>query len=200
MRRIPLSRRSHITGFQALSVSRAAQHESALERDFVTLTRFLDAAAQITSQPITFDFTMTSAAPVHAGLSRARERRRIGVHRGEVPGGSASNWQRLRPAFALRARGLVNTGQHFGLQQNAVFDGRCWRTPSGCCRCGQHHRRWDGGRSARGGARPFGAAFGELAECYPGPAPPGRSLAVDRAGDLRVDLTALRFNTCLSLP
>ena len=41
MRRIPLSRRSHVTGFQPAR-SGAVDHESALERDFVTLTRFLD--------------------------------------------------------------------------------------------------------------------------------------------------------------
>jgi hypothetical protein len=54
-RRIPLSRRSHITGFQPLSTG-IAEHESALERDFVTLTAFLDARASITSQPITLSF------------------------------------------------------------------------------------------------------------------------------------------------
>jgi TnsA-like endonuclease N terminal len=54
-RRIPLSRRSHITGFQPL-VTGTAEHESALERDFVTLTAFLDAYASITSQPITLSF------------------------------------------------------------------------------------------------------------------------------------------------
>jgi hypothetical protein len=55
VRRIPLSRRSHITGFQPLS-SGATEHESALERDFVTLVRFADAAAQVTAQPITLHF------------------------------------------------------------------------------------------------------------------------------------------------
>jgi hypothetical protein len=54
-RRIPLSRRSHIIGFQALS-SGTALHESALERDFVTLTSFLNPAAIIRSQPVTIAF------------------------------------------------------------------------------------------------------------------------------------------------
>jgi len=61
-RRIPLSRRSHITGFQPLATG-VAEHESALERDFVTLTAFLDARASITSQPITLSFR-------HAGRAR----------------------------------------------------------------------------------------------------------------------------------
>ena len=56
MRRIPLSHRSHITGFQTLPVSGLTEHESALERDFVALTTFRDAAARIISQPITLSF------------------------------------------------------------------------------------------------------------------------------------------------
>jgi hypothetical protein len=55
LRRIPLSRRSHITGFQPQPLG-VTEHESALERDFVTLVRFADAAAQITAQPITIEF------------------------------------------------------------------------------------------------------------------------------------------------
>lgn len=49
MRRIPVSRRSHITGFQTLTVSGLTEHESTLERDFVALTTFRDAAARIIS-------------------------------------------------------------------------------------------------------------------------------------------------------
>lgn len=55
MRRIPLSRRSHIIGFQPLA-SGTAEHESALERDFVTLTSFRDPNAHILSQPVTISF------------------------------------------------------------------------------------------------------------------------------------------------
>jgi hypothetical protein len=54
-RRIPLSRRSHIIGFQSLPTG-AAPHESALERDFVTLTSFLRPSAVIRSQPVTIVF------------------------------------------------------------------------------------------------------------------------------------------------
>ena len=52
MRRIPPSRRSHIVGFQPLP-SGLVEHESALERDFVTLASFLDPDVSITSQPVT---------------------------------------------------------------------------------------------------------------------------------------------------
>ena len=55
MRRIPLSRRSHIIGFQPLPTG-TAEHESALERDFVTLSSFLDPQAVITAQPITITY------------------------------------------------------------------------------------------------------------------------------------------------
>jgi hypothetical protein len=39
LRRIPLSHRSHVIGFQALAMG-VDEHESALERDFVTLADF----------------------------------------------------------------------------------------------------------------------------------------------------------------
>jgi hypothetical protein len=55
LRRIPLSHRSHITGFQPLATG-TAEHESALERDFVTRTGFLFPTASIVSQPITLTF------------------------------------------------------------------------------------------------------------------------------------------------
>ena len=55
MRRIPLSRRSHIIGFQPLRTG-TVEHESALERDYVTLIGFLDSRAAITSQPVTIEF------------------------------------------------------------------------------------------------------------------------------------------------
>jgi hypothetical protein len=55
VRRIPLSRRSHVTGFGSLGGG-VVEHESALERDFVLLTTFLDPGAAITSQPVTIHF------------------------------------------------------------------------------------------------------------------------------------------------
>lgn len=61
MRRIPLSRRSHIIGFQPLPTG-TAEHESALERDFVTLTSFLDPHAVITAQPITITYQVGAVA------------------------------------------------------------------------------------------------------------------------------------------
>jgi len=48
MRRIPLSRRSHITGFRPVD-GEAVEHERSLERDFVLPVNFLDAVSAITS-------------------------------------------------------------------------------------------------------------------------------------------------------
>lgn len=107
MRRIPLSRRSHIIGFQPLPTG-TAEHESALERDFVTLTSFLDPTASIISQPVTLTF--------RDGLSARRYTPDYLIRR---TNGAAqlvevkyrtdlrANWQRLRPAFvAARAWAL----------------------------------------------------------------------------------------------
>ncbi len=99
MRRIPLSHRSHIIGFQPLATG-TAEHESALERDFVTLTSFLDPTASITAQPVTVSF--------HDGTNARRYTPDFLVRR--EPGTSQlvevkyradlrENWKRLRPAF-----------------------------------------------------------------------------------------------------
>lgn len=55
MRRIPLSYRAHVIGLQPLPTG-MVEHESALERDFVSLTSFLDPMATVTSQPVTIRF------------------------------------------------------------------------------------------------------------------------------------------------
>jgi len=55
MRRIPLSRRSHVTGFGSFETG-LVEHESGLERDFALLVSFDDPAAGIVSQPITIRF------------------------------------------------------------------------------------------------------------------------------------------------
>jgi len=105
MRRIPLSRRSHIIGFQSSPVSGVTEHESALERDFVTLTTFRDASAQIVSQPITLSFLEGSTRRRYTpdflvhwsdGSSQVIEvKYRTDLH---------EKWRQLRPAFfAARA-------------------------------------------------------------------------------------------------
>jgi hypothetical protein len=100
LRRIPLSHRSHIIGFQPLAVG-IAEHESALERDFVTVTSFLEPDASITSQPVTIGFF---DGEVHRRytpdfLVRPISRRSALIevkYRADL----RTQWQRLKPAFA----------------------------------------------------------------------------------------------------
>ncbi len=110
MRRIPLSHRSHVTGFNAVPTG-MAEHESALERDFITLSSFADRDAKITSQPVTIRFE-------HDG----EQRRYTPDFLVEWCDGRAelvevkywadlrARWKRFRPAFAagrcwIRERG-----------------------------------------------------------------------------------------------
>lgn len=100
MRRIPLSRRSHIIGFQPLATG-TADHESTLERDFVTLTSFLDPNASITAQPVTLSFRdgaksrrytpdfLLSGGLVGSELVEVKYQADLQAH-----------WRRLDPAFA----------------------------------------------------------------------------------------------------
>lgn len=100
MRRIPLSHGSHVTGFQSLATGVAA-HESALERDFVTHSSFVDAGAVVTAQPVTIHFE-------HEGRPRRYtpdflvEWSDGGIDLVEVKyrADLRAGWHRLRPAFA----------------------------------------------------------------------------------------------------
>lgn len=113
MRRIPLSRRSHVVGFTA-SGSHTIEHESALERDFVMVTRFLDPGARITSQPLTIFYE-------HDG----RRRRYTPDFRVVWSGGRPdlvevkyradlrSGWPLLRPKFAAARDVALAAGGRF---------------------------------------------------------------------------------------
>ena len=103
MRRIPLSRRSHITGFRPIS-GKAVEHESALERDFVTLTSFLDASAMITSQPVTIWFGDGSPRPYTPDFWVAWSDGRLELVEVKYRTDLRANWARLRPGF-VAARG-----------------------------------------------------------------------------------------------
>jgi hypothetical protein len=99
LRRIPLSRRSHIVGFQPVSGTRV-EHESTLERDFVTLASFRDNGAAITAQPVTIFF-----------VDEGRTRRYTPDFRVDWSTGVSElveikyradlrlNWRNLRPGF-----------------------------------------------------------------------------------------------------
>lgn len=100
MRRIPLSRRSHITGFQPLPTG-TAEHESALERDFVARTSLLHPAASIISQPLTLRFRdgarMRRYTPDFlVRCSNGRSRLIEVKYRADL----RLRWDQYRPAFA----------------------------------------------------------------------------------------------------
>ncbi len=112
MRRIPLSRRSHITGFRPVGAE-AVEHESALERDFVTLVSFLDAAAVITSQPLTIEFQdgaqLRRYTPdFRVTWSDGRSELVEVKYRSDL----RAQWARLRPAFvAARTEAAASGGR-----------------------------------------------------------------------------------------
>jgi hypothetical protein len=113
LRRIPLSQRSHVTGFQSLATG-VTEHESALERDFVTLTSFTDAAAVVTAQPVTIRFK-----------DEGRQRRYTPDFRVDWSDGRTdiveikyrtdlrAGWSRFRPAFAAARNWASSSGARF---------------------------------------------------------------------------------------
>jgi hypothetical protein len=113
LRRIPLSHRSHVIGFQALAMG-VAEHESALERDFVTLASFIDASAAVTAQPVTIRFE-------HEGC----QRRYTPDFRVDWSDGRCeiveikyrtdlrAGWSRFRPAFAAARSWAQSNGARF---------------------------------------------------------------------------------------
>jgi TnsA endonuclease N terminal len=119
-RRIPLSRRSHITGFQPLAAG-IVEHESALERDFVTLSSFLDADAAIAAQPITLTFR-------HEGRSRRYtpdylvrwSSRRTELVEVKYQADLDANEERLRPAFATARAWADRAGASFRVAAKAT--------------------------------------------------------------------------------
>lgn len=123
MRRIPLSRRSHITGFQALPTG-VTEHESALERDFVTLTAFFDVGAVVTVQPVTIRFEhegkarrytpdfLVKSSDGRSTLVEIKYRRDLRIQ-----------WARLRPAFAAARDWAATNGASFRIITESAIRG-----------------------------------------------------------------------------
>ncbi len=113
MRRIPLSRRSHIIGFQPLATG-IVEHESALERDFVTLTSFLDAGASITSQPITLSFRDAGRARRYTPDFLVRwSDQRTELIEVKYQADLNANQERLQPAFVVACAWAKEHGASF---------------------------------------------------------------------------------------
>lgn len=113
MRRIPLSRRSHVTGFRPLD-GEAIEHESGLERDFVMLVQFLDAGAVIRSQPLTIRFDAEGQSrrytpDFHVTWNDSRTELVEIKYRADL----RTQWHRLRPAFAAARRVAMQDGGRF---------------------------------------------------------------------------------------
>jgi hypothetical protein len=88
-----------VIGFQPLATG-TAEHESALERDFVTLTSFLDRGVSIPSQPVTIAYSDGTQSrrytPDFLVRWSARPAELIEVkYRADL----RANWDRLRAAF-----------------------------------------------------------------------------------------------------
>jgi hypothetical protein len=124
LRRIPMSHRSHVTGFQALQTG-LAEHESALERDFVTLASFLDAGAVIASQPVTIAF-------MHGGRRRKYtpdfqviwSDGRIDLVEIKYYKDLRSCWTRLRPAFETARTWARRNGATFRIATERSIRGQ----------------------------------------------------------------------------
>lgn len=99
MRRIPLSRRSHITGvgnFESVPV----EHESALERDFALLASFDDPGAVIVSQPTTIWFDSTDSRRRYTpDFSVMWSDGRFELVEVKYRADLRADWPRLRPGF-----------------------------------------------------------------------------------------------------
>jgi len=113
VRRIPLGRRSHVTGFRPLE-GEAVEHERALERDFVLPVRFLDAGATITSQPLTIEFRdgarLRRCPPdFRATWSDGRSELVEVKYRPDL----RAQWARLRPALVAARTEVAASGGRF---------------------------------------------------------------------------------------
>lgn len=98
-RRIPLSRRSHIIGFQWTSAG-ATAHESALERDFVTLTSFLSSGATISSQPVTIFFEDRGVRRRYTPDYLVKDEAGTELVEVKYEHDLAAHWDQLVPAFS----------------------------------------------------------------------------------------------------
>ncbi len=115
-RRIPLSRRSHIIGFQPLATG-TAEHESALERDFVTLTSFQFPDATIIAQPVTIAFQDGDQERRYTPdfLIRSGDDRRADLIEVKYRDDLRTQWGRLRPAFHAARRWARSNFASFGI-------------------------------------------------------------------------------------
>ncbi|MDQ0393489.1 TnsA endonuclease N-terminal domain-containing protein [Labrys monachus] len=113
MRRIPLSRRSHVTGFGSFETG-LVEHESALERDFALLAAFDDPGAVIVAQPTTIRFETPVGARRYTpdfGVTWSDGRYELVEikYRADL----RANWSALRPGFVAARTTVHKDGGSF---------------------------------------------------------------------------------------
>ena len=114
-RRIPLSYRSHVTGGQPfIPGARAIAHESALERDFVTVCRFDPEVIGVEEQPVTIYWT-DAAGRQRRYTPDYRVVRRSGTDLVEVKYRNDlwANWEDYKPAFIAARNWAARQGMRF---------------------------------------------------------------------------------------
>lgn len=123
LRRIPLSRRSHVTGFQSLETG-LTEHESALERDFVTLASFMDAGAVVTAQPVTIRFRDDGRPRRYTPDFRVDwSDGRTDIVEIKYRADLRAGWSRLRPAFAAARDWASSNGARFRISTECGIRG-----------------------------------------------------------------------------
>ncbi len=114
-RRIPLSYRSHVTGSQPFILgARAIAHESALERDFVTICRFDPEVIGVEEQPITI-YWRDAAGRERRYTPDYKVIRRTGVEIVEVKywNDLAAHWRDYKPVFVMARDWATLQGMRF---------------------------------------------------------------------------------------
>jgi TnsA endonuclease N terminal len=204
VRRIPLSRRPHVTGFQPLATGTAA-HESALERDFVTLTSFLDAGAAITSQPMTISFVGNGRSRRYTPDFRvAWSDGRLDLVEIKYRADLRANWLQLKPGFAAARCWIRERGGRFRIATERTIRGQTLENAKWLLPLRAAPLDVETAEMALAVVRTLPApTFGSVVAALP----LSRSISLGvlwrlmARGALRVDLTApISFSTPVSLP
>ncbi len=111
-----------MTGFRPLD-GEAVEHESALERDFVLLTRFRDPSAEITSQPITIAFESEGRMRRYTPDFRVVRRDQRELVEIKYRADLRAQWARLRPAFEAARSAAERTGERFRVVTESAIRG-----------------------------------------------------------------------------
>lgn len=113
MRRIPLSRGSHVTGVASFE-SGLVEHESALERDFALLVSFDDSGAVIVSQPTTIRFDAADNRRRYTpDFSVKWSDGRFELVEVKYRADLRADWPRLRPGFMAARDAACSAGGRF---------------------------------------------------------------------------------------